>query len=112
MRLWFVKVRNSTPKIVAIDTGGHQARLRARRDALVTDHMNLVRGIAVNVSKRLPPSFDVEDLVGVGMIALVQAADRYRPSKTMAPRFPLTLACELLGRCWIPPAGSVTAIRR
>lgn len=49
--------------------------------------MNLVRGIAVNVSKRLPPSFDVEDLVGVGMIALVQAADRYRPEQNNGTPF-------------------------
>jgi RNA polymerase sigma factor (sigma-70 family) len=76
-----VKNQNSSPKVVRIDLGGHEERLRARRDALVIAHTDLVRGIAVNVSKRLPPSFDLEDLVSVGMIALLQAAQRYRPEQ-------------------------------
>jgi RNA polymerase sigma factor (sigma-70 family) len=74
-------VKNSkTPsKVVRIDAAGHQERLRARRDALVELNLDLVASIAHNVKKSLPPSFDIEDLIGVGHIALVETATRYRP---------------------------------
>lgn len=53
----------------------------------MTAHVHLVRGIAVNVSKRLPPSFEIEDLVSVGMVALIQAAERYRPKQNNGTPF-------------------------
>ena len=73
-----VKNPKSRP-IAEIGDGGHRETLRLRRDALVVEHLHLVRAIAVNVRKSLPPSFDLEDLVGVGHIAVLQGATRYRP---------------------------------
>ena len=52
----------------------------AARDALVLAHADLVRSIAYRVGQRLPAHVDRGDLVGVGMIGLLEAATRYRPS--------------------------------
>ena len=52
----------------------------AARDALVLAHADLVRSIAYRVGQRLPAHVDRGDLVGVGMIGLLEAAARYRPS--------------------------------
>jgi RNA polymerase sigma factor (sigma-70 family) len=65
-------------KVCSISVGNRAAVL-ARRDALVEDHLQLVRAIAQRVAEHLPPSFDLEDLVGVGHMALIQAATSYRP---------------------------------
>ncbi len=42
---------------------------------------SLVERIARRVARTLPPSFDLEDLTGVGNIALVHAAEKYRPGE-------------------------------
>ncbi len=63
----------------SIDSGGHRARALARRDALVEQHLYLVKPIAQHVVKRLPPSFDVDDLIAAGQFGLIRAATRYRP---------------------------------
>jgi RNA polymerase sigma factor for flagellar operon FliA len=46
----------------------------------VLAHADLVRSIAYRVGQRLPAHVDRGDLVGVGMIGLLEAATRYRPS--------------------------------
>lgn len=66
-------------RVVSISAGVAQAN--ARRDALVAEHIGLVRAIAARLIVDLPPSFDFEDLVGAGNIALVALAGRYRPSE-------------------------------
>lgn len=43
------------------------------------DHLNLAAGIARAVARSLPPSFDLEDLIGTANLALLHAATRYRP---------------------------------
>jgi RNA polymerase sigma factor (sigma-70 family) len=44
----------------------------------VTAQLPLVRAIAQRIARSLPPSFDIDDLVATGNVALVQAARRYR----------------------------------
>jgi len=51
----------------------------SRRDALVVEHLALVPPIARRISRSLPPSFDLDDLIGAGNLGLVTAAARYRP---------------------------------
>jgi len=63
-----------------LDRLWHQRRaLRAKRDALVTDHLPLVASIARSIWLRLPSSFDLDDLVAEGHLTLIQAAARYDP---------------------------------
>jgi len=53
---------------------------RAQRDQLVLDHLSLVRMLASRLSRRLPSHVDGTELVGVGVMGLVDAAGRYEPS--------------------------------
>ena len=51
------------------------------REALVTEHSDLVKRIAFHLLNRLPPSVQAEDLVQAGMIGLLEAASHYDPSR-------------------------------
>lgn len=51
------------------------------RNRLVIDHLGLVWKIARDMRRTLPPQVDVEDLVSVGVIGLIQAVDRYDPTR-------------------------------
>lgn len=53
---------------------------REQRDRLVLDHLTLVRALAGRLSRRLPSHVDGEELVGVGVMGLVEAAGRYESS--------------------------------
>ncbi len=50
---------------------------RASQEELVRAHMQLVRKIAWHVHGRVSSAIDVEDLIQIGMIALVEAANGY-----------------------------------
>lgn len=49
------------------------------RERLIDTHRSLVRPIAEQVKRKLPPSFEVDDLIGTGNLALVRAASSYAP---------------------------------
>lgn len=51
----------------------------ATRDALVLSHLELLPAVAAKVKRKLPPSFDVEDLISHGIIALFDAASKFKP---------------------------------
>ena len=65
--------------VVSIAAGGHRQRVIQRRNQLVEEHLDLVRVIARTVAQSLPPSFDIDDLIQAGNVALIHAAARYRP---------------------------------
>jgi RNA polymerase sigma factor FliA len=48
-----------------------------RKDALILQHVDLVRRIAYHMMRRMPHSIDVEDLIQTGMVGLLEAAQRY-----------------------------------
>ncbi|MGC6330152.1 sigma-70 family RNA polymerase sigma factor [Rhizorhabdus sp. FW153] len=50
---------------------------KTRQEDLVRSHMQLVRKIAWHVHGRVSSAIDVEDLIQIGMIALVEAANGY-----------------------------------
>ena len=50
------------------------------RNRLVLDHVGLVKILAARVSRRVPAQVEVNELIGVGMMGLVDAARRYQPS--------------------------------
>lgn len=47
----------------------------------MADHLDLVRPIARSVLNHLPPSFELDDLIATGNLALIDAAERFRPSE-------------------------------
>ncbi len=50
------------------------------RNQLVLEHVGLVKTLAVRLSRRVPAQVEVNELIGVGMIGLIDAAGRYEPS--------------------------------
>jgi RNA polymerase sigma factor (sigma-70 family) len=74
-----LKLRSPAVPVVSIDSGGHRERFLAARDELVREHLHLVPPIAGRIRSSLPPSFDVEDLIAAGNLALLHCATRYRP---------------------------------
>lgn len=50
------------------------------RDRLVMEHVSLVKILAQRLAQRLPSQVEVNDLISVGVLGLVEAANRYRPS--------------------------------
>ncbi len=50
------------------------------RNQLVLEHVGLVKILAARVSRRVPAQVEVNELIGVGMVGLVDAARRYQPS--------------------------------
>src|SRR5262245_29957225 len=52
----------------------------ALRDELVLAHVDLVKALAHRLRRRLPAQLDVSELVGAGVIGLIDAASRYEPA--------------------------------
>lgn len=50
------------------------------RDQLVMEHIGLVKAMASRLANRLPPQVEVSELVSVGVLGLIDAAGRFRPS--------------------------------
>lgn len=51
------------------------------RDKLILAHVPLLKHIAGRMALELPSNFEREDLVGYGMIGLIQAADSFEPGR-------------------------------
>lgn len=54
------------------------------REALIEAHLPKVKFIADRIGAKLPPSVEREDLYGAGVIGLLDAADRFDPSRGIA----------------------------
>jgi RNA polymerase sigma factor for flagellar operon FliA len=50
------------------------------RDTLVMNHVGLVKALAHRLAQRLPSQVEMTDLISVGVLGLIDAAGRYRPS--------------------------------
>lgn len=78
------------------------------RNALVLEHLGLVRTIAERVAMTLPESIDVDDLTGSGFLGLLDAAVKYDPERGV--RFPTYAAKRIRGEMldelrrndWVP----------
>jgi RNA polymerase sigma factor (sigma-70 family) len=66
--------------VVSITSGQHRAKCAARRNELIENNLDLVHSIAHGIATGLPPSYDVDDLISVGYLALLKAATSYRPA--------------------------------
>jgi RNA polymerase sigma factor for flagellar operon FliA len=49
------------------------------RDDLVMQHVGLVKLLAQRLAHRVPSHVEVDDLIGVGVLGLIDAATRYKP---------------------------------
>lgn len=59
----------------------------AQRETLILDHMPLVRRIAGKIKRRLPPCYDLVDLISMGTVGLIQAADKFNELAFSRPGF-------------------------
>ena len=50
------------------------------RNALVMSHVGLVKALANRLAGRIPPQVEVSELIGVGVLGLIDAAGRYQPA--------------------------------
>jgi RNA polymerase sigma factor FliA len=50
-------------------------------DQFITDHIGLVKRIALHLAARLPSHFDTEDLMQAGMIGLIEASRNFDASR-------------------------------
>lgn len=53
----------------------------AERDALIEAHLPQVRFVAERLASKLPSSVDRDDLVGAGVLGLLDAVDKYDPAR-------------------------------
>ena len=78
------------------------------RNKLVEEYTPLIRFIAKKISIRLPANIDIEDLVSSGVIGLMDAIDKYDPTrdnkfKTYAEfRIRGSILDELRAQDWVP----------
>lgn len=81
---------------------------KGRRDALILEHLPLVRHLVGKLVAELPPGVDVENLESAGVLGLVEAAHYFDPErgilfKTFAyPRIRGAVLDELRRNCPLP----------
>jgi RNA polymerase sigma factor for flagellar operon FliA len=96
------------------------------RDALVIQHIDLVRSMASRLGRRLPSQVELNELVSVGVLGLIEAANRYQPSLGVPfdafarRRIHGAMLDSLRGLDWVPRSlrklqrevdGTITALR-
>jgi RNA polymerase sigma factor for flagellar operon FliA len=87
------------------ETRGVDGKLR---DQLIMDYAPLIRFVAQRIASRLPSSVDIDDLMSAGVIGLMDAIDKYDPSrdnkfKTYAEfRIRGAILDELRSQDWVP----------
>ena len=55
----------------------------AARETAIVQNIDLVKNVARRLQRRVPPCVTFDDLVGAGMIGLIQAADRFDRSRDL-----------------------------
>lgn len=60
---------------------GHDGRDRRSRDRLVLAYAPMVRYVAGRKARELPSHYELEDLASCGLVALMEAVDRFDPAK-------------------------------
>ncbi|MEK6590081.1 MAG: FliA/WhiG family RNA polymerase sigma factor [Nitrospinota bacterium] len=53
----------------------------AEKDSLIIEYSPLIRYIALRIAVRLPPHIEIDDLISAGVIGLIDAIEKYDPSK-------------------------------
>jgi len=54
---------------------------QAEHGRIMLEHMPMVRLIAIRISKRVPPTVELEDLVSAGLLGLLEAVNKFDPGK-------------------------------
>src|SRR5437868_4947896 len=54
---------------------------QAERNLRILDHVASCKAIATQIQRRLPGDVELDDLIQAGMLGLMDAADKYEPSR-------------------------------
>lgn len=65
----------------AVGAGGADPAQLESRNALIEAHLSQVRIVADRLLAKLPPSVDRDDLIGAGVLGLLDAVNRYDPAR-------------------------------
>jgi RNA polymerase sigma factor FliA len=90
------------------DTKGAKRMKAQDKDRLILDYAPVIKYIAQRIATRLPPHISVDDLTNAGVIGLIDAMEKYDPSrdntfKTYAEfRIRGAMLDELRGLDWVP----------
>ena len=76
-----------------MDSSPHPAMTVAERNRLIEEYLPLVHHVLGRLTIHLPPTLDREDLVEVGVLGLMNAAQTFNPSRGAAFK---TLAFTLI----------------
>lgn len=80
----------------------------AEREQLIAVHFDTVKSIARKIRARLPKGVDVDDLVGYGVLGLIEAVDRYDAGRSVPfeafarPRIQGAILDALRAVDWVP----------
>jgi RNA polymerase sigma factor for flagellar operon FliA len=58
-----------------------ETETRTNREAIIVQHLTHVHALAKRMRSQVPPCVTLDDLIGAGTIGLIQAADRFQPSR-------------------------------
>jgi RNA polymerase sigma factor FliA len=53
------------------------------RDGVIRAHIGLARNVALRLAGRVPASVDLDDLIAAGVLGLIDAVDRFDPSRAI-----------------------------
>lgn len=67
--------------MLSSELGDKKHLCQEQREALLTEHLPLVRYIAKRIHQRLPHHVPLDDLIQAGALGLIQAIDRYDPNR-------------------------------
>lgn len=70
--------------MTVLESNETQHRPLAERDAMVLQHLPLVKAIAVRVRETLPVCVELDDVIHAGVLGLIDAATRFDPNKMVA----------------------------
>lgn len=65
----------------AVECAERQGSLEGDRDAILRRHLPLVRRVVQRLASRKPPHIDADDLMSWGIVGLLDAIDKYDPTK-------------------------------
>jgi len=75
------KILHSTNHTVSNFAQAYHSIVESDRDVLIEAHLPQVKYIAERLAAKLPPSVDRDDLIGAGLIGLLDAVDKFDPSR-------------------------------
>jgi RNA polymerase sigma factor for flagellar operon FliA len=67
--------------VTSTEFANSDAQAQTTREAIIVQHLTHVYALAKRLRSQVPPCITLDDLIGAGTIGLLQAADRFQPSR-------------------------------